>query len=798
MKNPIRNIRQSLSTRLSLWIALMATLIFLLTLSILFFESRKAIRREAIQHASQILNNTAERVNNILSKVVVATNNTDWLINRHLDAPDSMFVYSHRILENNPELNGCSIAFEPYSFKDRGRYFSAYSFHHGDKIETIQEGDDEYEYFYTDWYMLPKLLDHPCWTEPYTDSSVEDIYLPERIISYCKPLKDKNGEYVGTISVDISLDSLSNTISSVKPYPHSYSFVIGQSGTYFVHPDTTKLFYQSIFTETLLQPDSTMSNLGHAMQRGEEGMKQMVFDGEDCYVFYKALSMTGWSVAIVCTESDIFGSYFQLMRIVLGIIIAGLAIMLLVLSRIINKELSPLRQLAHGAETIANGHFDTALPPTTRKDEIGKLTLSFGNMQHSLTKYVEELKKTTASKAQIEGELKIASDIQMSMLPKIFPPYPDRDDIDIFGRLTPAKEVGGDLYDFYIRDEKLFFCIGDVSGKGVPASLVMAVTRAMFRTISTHETRPSRIVSAVNNAMAKDNESNMFVTLFVGVLDLPTGRLRFCNAGHDAPLLISGDGLFIGYLPIDANLPVGVMPDWKFTDQDALIDPFTSIFLYTDGLTEAEDIEHRQFGEDRLLNTGRQAKQNKQDTPKQLIDQMTKAVQDFVGDAEQSDDLTMLAILYSKRKLDARLQMSITLSNNIDEVPLLAEFVNTVCKKINFDMPTTASLNLAIEEAVVNVMSYAYPSGTRGDVNIEAEANDERLKFSITDHGTPFDPTSKREVDTTLSAEDRPIGGLGIHLVRQIMDSVNYERMDGKNVLTLRKKLSGKAPEKAG
>ena len=465
MKNPFRHIKSSLSTRLSLWIVLFAAIIFLIALGFMFNQSRKAIRQEAINHASQILNNTAERVNTILTKVEVATNNIDWLVTRHLDAPDSMFVYSKRILINNPDLNGCSISFEPYFFKEKGRFFSAYSVRRSDGIMTTQEGSESFEYFVMDWYQLPKLLDRPCWTEPFIETSNGDLSSSIRIISYCKPLKNSNGQYVGTISVDLSLDWLSNTISAVKPYPNSYSIMIGQSGTYFVHPDTTKLFYQSIYTETLLKPDTAISNIGHAMQAGEEGMRQMVVDDKDCYVFYKPLGNTGWSVAIVCTESDIFGGYFQLLKIVTSIIFFGLVIMLLVFSRIISKELKPLQQLAHEAETIASGHFDEALPPTQRTDEIGKLSQSFSNMQHSLTNYIEELKETTASKALIEGELKTASNIQQSMLPKIFPAYPERDDIDIYGRLRPAKEVGGDLFDFYIRDEKLFFCIGDVSGK---------------------------------------------------------------------------------------------------------------------------------------------------------------------------------------------------------------------------------------------------------------------------------------------------------------------------------------------
>ena len=218
--------QQQLSTRISLWIVLFAGLIFIAALGVFFNESRKAVRLEAIEHASETLDNTVQRVNNILMQVKVATDNTDWLIKRHLDAPDSMFVYSRRILENNPNLNGCSIAFEPYFFKKKGRYFSAYSLNSGDKIETTQEGNDHYQYFSMDWYQMPKLLDRPCWTEPFADYNPEGISSPDMIISYCKPIKE-DSVFIGTISVDLSLDWLAKTISAVKPYPNSYSIMIG-------------------------------------------------------------------------------------------------------------------------------------------------------------------------------------------------------------------------------------------------------------------------------------------------------------------------------------------------------------------------------------------------------------------------------------------------------------------------------------------------------------------------------------------------------------------------------------------
>ena len=767
---------------------LFAGLIFIAAMGVFFNESRMAVQRIAIRNATLILDNTIQQVDKILTKVKVATDNTDWLITRHLDAPDSMFVYSRRILENNPDLNGCSISFEPFYFKEKGQYFSAYSLNTGDGIETTQEGNDHYQYFSMDWYQLPKLLDRPSWTEPFVDFNPENITSPEMIISYCKPIKDHQNNFIGAISVDLSIEWLSQTISAVKPYPNSYTIMIGKGGTFFVHPDTTKLFYQTIFTQTLLEPDTAITNLGHAMQAGEEGYRKLDLYGEECYVLYKPLGDTGWSVGLVCPTRDIFSGYYHLANTIAGIVIVGLMLMLMIFSGVISKQLEPLEELAYQAEAIASGRLDEELSDLHRNDEIGQLSLSFHHMQQSLVRQIEELKIANEQKGRIEGELKIARDIQMAMLPKIFPPFPERNDIDVFGQLTPAKEVGGDLFDFYIRDEKLFFCIGDVSGKGIPASLYMVVTKALFRTISIHESSPERIVYTLNEVMSRDNDSNMFVTFFMGVLDLPTGRLHYCNAGHDAPLLVGHTGA--GLLPVDSNLPIGVMGGWKFTKQETLVDPETTVFMYTDGLNEAENISHQQFEMTRVMETARRLQQDDNFKPMVIVDEMMGAVRAFVGEADQSDDLTMLAIQYTKHQEDITYQRSLTLTNDIKRVPRLNTFIDEVCEANGFDMATTMQINLAIEEAVVNIMNYAYPKGTKGDITIEAKANDTQLSFIISDTGKPFDPTAKAEVDITLSAEDRAIGGLGIHLIRQIMDNINYERIDGHNILTLIKKLS--------
>ncbi len=640
MKDILAYIRRKLSVRVSLWVVMFAAIIFIAALGFLFYQSREAVRQEAISRATQILDKTSLRVEGILNRVEVATNMTEWLVQRHPDVADSMFVYSRGMLLNNPDFYNCSIAFEPYYFKDQGLYFSAYAKHDGDSIRTIQGGSDNYQYFFTDWYLMPSLLDHPCWTEPYMDLDAP-TNTSEMVTSYCLAIKDKTGRKIGVINTSLSLSWLSQTISAIKPYPNSYSIMIGRGGTYFVHPDTMKLTRQTIFTQTIEQPDTAMTALGHAMQRGEEGIKHMNINGEESYVFYKPLGKTGCSMAIVCPESDIFGGFDRLRRTVMTIVTVGLLLMLYFFIRIITRELQPLRRLAKEAETIASGEFNAELPDFQRTDEIGQLSHSFGNMQQSLQKYIEELKETTAQKASIESELNVANSIQMSMLPSVFP---DRDGLDMFASMTPAKEVGGDLYGYVLKDDNLYFCLGDVSGKGIPASLFMAQVTRLFRTLANQQMAPADICTHLNEALSgEENTTNMFVTLFVGQVDLQTGHLFFCNAGHNPPVIGGGEqhGEFLEMLP---NYPIGVLPGLEFQGEEIDSIKGRPLFIYTDGLNEAENRQYEQFGDDRLLNILRNTHF---ETARQVIETIATEVEHHRDGADPNDDLTMMCLRIS-------------------------------------------------------------------------------------------------------------------------------------------------------
>ena len=392
-----------------------------------------------------------------------------------------------------------------------------------------------------------------------------------------------------------------------------------------------------------------------------------------------------------------------------------------------------------------------------------------------------KLENVRSKKDKIDNELRIARGIQMSMVPKQFPPFPERKDVDLSATIVPAREVGGDLYDFFIRNDKLFFCIGDVSGKGVPAALVMAVTRSLFRSVSVHEKSPQRIVSSMNESMAEMNDSNMFVTFFCGVLNLSSGHLHFCNAGHNAPMLLSNSVEHLSVLP---NLPLGVMPEMQYVEEDCYLPAGSSLLLYTDGITEAENTSREQFGERRTmeaLDPSLGVKENQE--------RLLASIDDFVGNAERSDDLTMLIIQYMGADKSSVTRRSLVLRNDIQQIPLLAEYILGIAEEKHLGRSLAMNLNLALEEAITNVMLYAYPKDTEGLIDIEAELKENAIEFNISDGGKPFDPTHAPEVDTTKSLEERKIGGLGIHLVRKIMDEVHYTRKDGRNILTMIKNI---------
>ena len=616
----------------------------------------------------------AKTVEQILTEVYVATVNTVPDIEDNLHRPDRMQGVVKRIVELNPHIRSCGISFRENYYPQKGRWFCPYAQRRdSDSIVILQTiGGLKQDYLNEAWFQEAMKAKEGYWSKPFFDGTDQKTPL----VAYLVPIRDERDSTVAVLGVDLSLDYLADDISNEffsfnsrkdgwSAEKNIYYFVSDSTGTYLVHPDKNRIVNQNYNDIAKLTANPSDDYLGQILMKHESGHlmtdgrgNDLVIDGEKVMVNFKSLEHTPWTMFMVLPTFFVDVIFYILGGLLLFFILIGLIVVFFAGRRGIKKSSEPLRQLALSANEVAKGNFDTHLPKIKSRDEIHQLRDSFENMQQSLTLYVNELRDTTAQKAAMESELKIAHDIQMSMLPKTFPPYPERDDIDIYGMLTPAKAVGGDLFDFYIRDEKLFFCIGDVSGKGIPASMFMAVTRSLFRNISAHVVLPEHIAYALNNALTEGNETNMFVTLFTGVLDLATGHLHYCNAGHNAPLLVGCDvedsvphaDPQVRELPCLPNLPLGIMGEFQFEAQEVDLDPDTTIFLFTDGLNEAENAFHEQFGDERIMEVANRLLAQREHQPINITYEMFQAVHNFVNGAEQSDDLTMLAIQYTSKQ----------------------------------------------------------------------------------------------------------------------------------------------------
>ena len=444
MKEIFTAIRSSLSARLSLAVVLFVAVIFVGAFSIMFTEAQDIIKEEAWGKASQTLDGTVLHIDNTLRRVEVASDNMLRVIERNLEKPDSMFTVGKQVLVNNRELTGCSISFDPFYYKEKGRYFSAYAYNDGDSILTEQEGTDNYQYHCMDWYLIPKLLNRPYWIEPFMEDATEGIIVKDIFSSYSRPIHDAKGNSVGTFSVDIRLSWFTQTIAKVKPYPHSFCVMLGKGGSYLVHPDTTKLFYETIFTRTLEKPDSQKTALGTSMLAGESGHKILDYDGEPCHVFYKPFKNTGWSVAIVIPERDIYAPYQRLRSYTLWISAAGLLLLLFFSLITIRNSMKPLQQLAEATHRIAEGDFSATEARRLRTDEIGQLQRSFTKMQQSLDTYTHELRSETTTLEKRNQELLEAYERAKEderMKTAILHKMPDKMAVPVAEISTTAKQV---------------------------------------------------------------------------------------------------------------------------------------------------------------------------------------------------------------------------------------------------------------------------------------------------------------------------------------------------------------------
>ncbi|MBR3530567.1 MAG: SpoIIE family protein phosphatase [Bacteroidaceae bacterium] len=717
----------SLAKRLTFHIMVVVMVMLTIITGFVYISVKDYMLDEAKERYLGILLTEREKVRRKLSDIYVATVNNVHDIERDIENPDLMLGQVGRIVNQNPTMVSCGVLFKPDYYPQKGRFYVPFASRDSLGTVHIERIDSIYtRYPDTEWYKDMMKRDRADWTGAYfEDPAISKYVQPRLLTTFSCPVHDRQQQPVALLCADLSLESMRIDLMAQMEVVNrkfeeglrhkSYGFIIDKKGTYIIHPDED-LMLTANFHEQFKKASGYMDILKQ-MKKKDKGSAMMEVEGVTSWIYYRTIKFVDWTYVIVVPEDVIFHNGRMLNTLILLTMLFGLIAIYLICRHIIKQLTDPV----------------------------------------------------TTQKAALERELKIARGIQMAMLPNDFLSQQENTDLDLYASLTPARDVGGDLYDYFVRDNRLFFCIGDVSGKGVPAALLMAVMRAMFRSEARRADKAADIVKTMNRNLGEESTSGYFVTMFVGILDLLTGHLDFCNAGHEPPL-VSGQPL-----SINPNLPIGALSDWDYEGEETQLKVGDMLFLYTDGLTEAKDVEMQSMGRNCVVKL---AQTHSNDTAQKLVELMEAEAHRHAGEAEQSDDITLLAFRWQGKTLK--------LKPDMDDIAKLKPFIFETAQSAGIDEKEANRLRLAVEEVLANVINYGEATG----ITLRASVENEQLMLTIDDDGQAFDPTQDSTTDLSVPPDHRPPGGLGLIFLHQMTDGLAYQYSNGHNILTIIKRIT--------
>lgn len=637
--------KSKLSSRIT-WRVILIMIIFnaLIIGGVFVFDLGVSLLQSRLR-SQHLIDGICGKLVTMLETVEFAARNNVAEIEANLDSPEKVYDALEHEFRLNVHYNGCGVAFEPDYFPSQGRWFEPYvTFQNepgseevrddSDRIIRKQVGSADHNYLASDWYKTAIGLEKGkgILTNPYYD----DVGTKRVLASYVSPVTDSQGRKVGVFGIDLDLSWIANTIINDELTIRNVEFLDSHINS---DEKDNYIFIQILDSNGMKIAGSAsfdQETLQTIMKRDSIGFENMKINGQTYGVSSKRIPNTDWTLVVAQHERFILLYGYFLGAIISLFMIIGTIFVFFFMGNSIRRAVEPLRFLSDSAKEVAQGHFDTPLPTFKHQDEIAQLRDSFDTMQESLKRYVEELKESTAAKASLESELNVAHRIQMSMIPRRFP---KREGLDLYAEMIPAKAVGGDLYSYYLKNDLLYICVGDVSGKGVPASLFMAQTTRLFYTFAKEGFKPADMAVRMNDELSENNDQCMFVTMFIGLVDLSSGRLDYCSCGHNAPII---DNAFLEVT--NKNKPLGLMPGIPFKGESIDDIRGRQMLIYTDGLSEAENRAKELFGDERMLQlTGSVAGRS----AREVISLFTEAVNQFREGAEPNDDLTLMCLSIS-------------------------------------------------------------------------------------------------------------------------------------------------------
>lgn len=637
---PKRLLYATLSTRLVLFVGIPAALFLI---AILFWAALKSHRQTMEQtraSAMDLAHVHAARLDQILGEAArIPELHAQVIESGALKTPAELQSYLTNSVKRNPDIYGSCLAFEPHTFVADREFFAPYAYWKTDHVESTDIGTPEYNPFRWEWYARPKQENRALWTEPYFDEGGGNALMTTRSVPFYKAGSQRRKEdFLGIATIDISIDQLVTDLKAIRVAETGYAFLVSPAGRFLAYPDSSKILKGMIQEEN--------ATLASAMMTGAEGFLRThePWKHREAWIAHMPVQNGGFTLAIVYPQDEIMRTANRLVAELVGVGLFGLAALFVMLFFVARSVTMPLTQLATITQKIADGDLNQHLNQKTNIREVRELSSSFDKMTRDLRMRMEELRYTTILKERMAGELNAARRIQMAMLPKEWSEFgalPRQVDVSLHAVIQPAREIGGDFYDYrFLDDKRLAILIGDVSGKGIPAALFMAMTTTLFKGFAAPERTAAAIMARVNDALCEEAQTGMFVTLVYGVLNVRTGSLELCNAGHPPPLLLDNQGV-VSPLQGLRNPALGLLKGVDFRSTHFELKPDERLLLYTDGVTEATNSQRELFSSERLEALFRDCRGM---TAEAITEAIINNVRAHAGNDEPSDDLTVLAL----------------------------------------------------------------------------------------------------------------------------------------------------------
>ncbi len=774
---PVANVPwlASLRTHLMLWIGALVALLLLVGFATAFYVTRSRIIADAEARTAADARQAADRLDAAMSSVRISAESLVALTHKIELTRGELLAAMAAMLEANPSAVGGLVAVEPGMLGEDTRLAT----YVGVAARGVEGGNvlvNGYDVSSKAWYRRTLAASEPWWSEPYFNETAGGRYMTTLNL----PLRDAQGRAIGMVSLDVPVQGLSASLETLRTVAGQQPALYAPDGTIAVHPEQGVAFSGTLaeYIKRRGRDDLAPMEAARARHDALQFTHVRASDRRTEYSVLQPVGQTGWSLQLSLGLDAMLAALESAMRLLGLVALAVTLVTALAILRLSRRITIPLRELSASAGHFANGEFEWPVPHDARGDEVGVMARALERARDSIRQQISEIERYAIDKQKLQSELDIARSIQRSMLPR---------DCELAGgglryhlqaRLEPAKAVGGDFYGHFRHgDGRVWFVVGDVSDKGVPAALFMARALTVLEVAAAAGDTPDRVLADAARHLSEGNDACMFATVLCGVLELATGEIAIASAGHDAPLLRHADG-HIETIALESGPALGFDATESYEVWRGKLRPGDLLFAYTDGVTEAFDRDEVAFGEDRLRDALRASRDAADACDGMLID-----VHRFASGAAQSDDITVFAIDCTAQDAASEWPMRLRVPDERDRLPEVLDALSARLHAAGIDA-RIHDAQVIVEELFCNVMDHGAKAGVDA-LLLNLSLDDERIVLEVRDNGAPYDPLAQAPPDLDADLEDRPIGGLGIHLVRALSQEAYYARVDGWNPLRI-------------